>query len=232
MSLVAFFHTAGAAPPAGRPQQLNHAGLLSSGEDSRRHPELPSSPELPGVSRASAGPVAEARGRGLQGRGPQGRGPQGRGLQGLTQNRGRAALLHRHVFSLVFSGAEAASSCPSSLNRHAGVYRDVTTLRRSRVSHPASVRGASVLSRKCDQVWETRLAAALCIRDLIMSAEVLDALTGHNSFMAAPPSEYGGGSRVLIIVTPGPPSLNKLLQLDHQSLTVVNEVSRRSPRKF
>lgn len=117
--------------------------------------------------------------------------------------KGRAAPLLRHVFRWALSRA----SCPSSLNRRGGVYGDVTTLRRSRASHPAAVCGASVLSGKCDQVWETRLAAALCIRDLIIPAEVPDALTGPNSFIAAPPSEYGDGSRVLIIVTPRPPSL-------------------------
>lgn len=101
----------------------------------------------------------------------------------------------------------------------------MATLRRSRVSHPAAVRGASVLSGKCDQVLETRLAAALCIRDLIISAEVPDALTGRNSFIAAPPPEYGDRSRVLIIVTPCPPSLIESIQLDHRSPTVVNKVS-------
>lgn len=152
---------------------------------------------------------------------------RGRGLQerALTTNKGRAALPHRHVSRSAFPRADAASSCPSSLNRRGGVYRDVTTLPRSRVSHPGAVRGASVLSGKCDQVWETRLAAALCIRDSIISAEVLDALTGRNSFSAAPPPEYGDRSRVLIIVTPGPPSLIKSIQLDHQSFTVVNKVS-------
>ena len=36
---------------------------------------------------------------------------------------------------------------------------------------------------------ETRLAAALCIRDWIIAAEVAETLTGTNSFIAAPPPQ-------------------------------------------